>query len=107
MIFSPGSELLLLLLLLRLRLVVVLSLWLRVPRMDWDCWGWSWRRADTGTTDPTGNATAVSFRIGAVRYGTVFTGQNKTEFRGSNFFSRGFLIANYYWTGRFLMVEDG
>jgi hypothetical protein len=71
------------LLLLRLRLVVVvvvvLSLWLRVPRMDWDCWGESWRRADTGTTDPTGTTTTVSIRVGAVRYGTVFTGQNETE----------------------------
>jgi hypothetical protein len=75
MIFSPGSELLLLLLLLRLRLVVVvLSLWSRVPGMDWDCWGWSWRRADTGTTDPTGTTT-LSIRIGAVLYGTVFTRQ--------------------------------
>jgi hypothetical protein len=72
-----------------LRLVVVV-LWLLVVmvverlsrlwlRMGWHCWGESWRRADTGTTDPTGTTTTVSIRVGAVRYGTVFTGQNETE----------------------------
>jgi hypothetical protein len=71
-------------------LVVVLLLWLRVPRMDWDCWGESWRRADTGTTDPTGTTTTVSIRVGAVRYGTVFTGQNETEVPGGlGLFPRG------------------
>jgi hypothetical protein len=64
-----------------LRLVVVV-LWLLVVmvverlsrlwlRMGWHCWGESWRRADTGTTDPTGTTT-LSIRIGAVRYGTRY-----------------------------------
>jgi hypothetical protein len=97
-------------LLLRLRLgvvvvVVVLSLWLRVPRVDWDCSGWSWRRADTGTTvipwyDPG--------RCGTLRYGIHGAERNRVPGGVRSLLSRcSWVPILATLESRFLVVEDG